>query len=89
MPAKLRHRTALIALIFLLHTLTAQSALAITVEVARKCGALADKAYPPRIPGNPAAGYLNGTSQDVRDYFTRCVAKEGKAPDAQAPKEAK
>jgi hypothetical protein len=89
MPAKLKHRTALITLIFVIHALTAQSALAITVEVARKCGALADKAYPPRIPGNPAAGYLNGTSQDVRDYFTKCVAKGGEVPDAQAPKETK
>jgi len=85
----LKHPTALIALIFLLHTLTAQSALAITAEVARKCGALADLAYPPREPGNPAAGHLNGTSQDVRDYFNKCVIDGGKVPDGQAPKETK
>jgi hypothetical protein len=85
MPAKLKHRTALVAMIFLSHTLTAQSVLAISAEVARKCGTLADKAYPPRVPGNPAAGHLNGTSQDVRDYFNKCLAKGGKVPDGQVP----
>ena len=85
----LKHRTALVALLILSHALTTQNALAITPEVARKCADLADKAYPPREPGNPAAGHLNGTSQDVQDYFNKCVANGGKAPDRQAPKEAK
>ena len=89
MPGQLKHRTALVALVILSHALTTQNALAITAEVARKCGDLADKAYPPRVPGNPAAGHLNGTSQDVQDYFNKCVANAGKAPDRQAPKEAK
>ena len=90
MPAKLKHyNTGLVALVVLSHALTAQSALAITAEVAKKCGDLADKAYPPRVPGNPAAGHLNGTSQDVQVYFTKCVANGGKAPDGQAPKETK
>ena len=89
MSAKLKHWTALVALIFLSHALVAQSALAVTAEVARKCGALSDKAYPPRVPGNPAAGHLNGTSQDVQVYFNKCVANGGKAPDGQVPKEAK
>ena len=85
----MKHRTALITLIFLLHALTAQSALAITAEVAKKCGGLTDKAYPPRVPGNPAAGHLNGTSQDVENYFNKCVANGGRVPDRQAPKETK
>ena len=89
MPAELKHQTALVTLIFLLHALTAQSALAITAEVAKKCGDLTDKAYPPRVPGNPAAGHLNGTSQDVENYFNKCVANGGKVPDGQAPKETK
>jgi len=86
-PAKLKHRTALVALIFLLHALAAQSALAITAEVAKKCRDLTDKAYPPRVPGNPAAGHLNGTSKDVESYFNKCVANGGKVPDSEAPKE--
>ena len=89
MPATLKHRTALVALIFLLHALMAQSASAITAEVAKKCSALTDKAYPPRVPGNPAAGHLNGTSQDVENYFNKCVANGGKVSDGQAPKETK
>jgi len=88
-PGQLKRRTTLVAIIILTHALTAQNALAITAEVARKCGALADKAYPPRVPGNPAAGHLNGTSQDVENYFNKCVANGGKAPDGQAPKGAK
>ena len=77
----------------------ARNASAITAEVAKKCGALADTAYPLRVPGNPAAGRTHGTAQDVRDYFNKCVAKEGnmqqQAPkeenheDSRAPKEAK
>ena len=89
MPGQLKRRTTLVAIIILTHALTAQNALAITAEVARKCGELADKAYPPRVPGNPAAGHLNGTSQDVENYFNKCVANGGKAPDGQAPKGAK
>jgi len=88
-PAKLKHPTALVALIFLSHASTAQSALAVTVEVARKCQALAAMAYPPRIPGNPAAGRLNGTSEDIRNYFNKCVANAGQVPNGQAPKETK
>jgi hypothetical protein len=84
-PAKLKHRTAVVALILLSQALTAQNALAVTAEVARKCGALVDKVYPPRMPGNPAAGHVNGTSQDVENYFNKCVANGGKVPDGQAP----
>lgn len=89
MPAKLKHRIALVALIFLSDASTAQSALAITVELAKKCRALTAMAYPPRVPGNPAAGRLNGTSEDVRDYFDKCVANGGQVPNGQAPKETK
>jgi hypothetical protein len=64
-PGQLKHWTTLVALIILSHALPAQTALAITAEVARKCGDLADKAYPPRVPGNPAAGHLNGTPRDA------------------------
>ena len=48
---------------------TAQNASAISAEVAKKCRALIDTAYPFRVPGNPAAGRTLGTAQDVRDYL--------------------
>jgi hypothetical protein len=77
MLTKLRYDTALLALVFLAHLPTTQGAIAITVELARKCGALTDKAYPLRVPGNPAAGREHGTAKDVRDYFNKCVANRG------------
>jgi hypothetical protein len=51
--------------------------MAITAELAKKCGALTDKAYPLRVPGNPAAGREYGTAKKVRDYFNKCVANGG------------
>ena len=77
MLTKLRYGTALLALVCLADLPTTQSATAITVELARKCGALTDKAYPLRVPGNPAAGREHGTAKDVRDYFNKCVANKG------------
>jgi hypothetical protein len=50
---------------------------AISVEVAKKCGTLANKAFPPRVPGNPAAGRANGSAEDVRKYFDNCVTNGG------------
>lgn len=82
MPAKLRYPATLIAAIGVACSLAAPSASAITAEVAKKCGALADKAFPLRVAGNPAAGRKNGTSTDFRDYFNKCVANGGNAPDA-------
>jgi len=64
------------------------SASAITAEVAKKCAALTAQAYPPREPGNPAAGSAKGTGQAERDYFSKCVANGGNVDDA-AGKEAK
>jgi hypothetical protein len=57
------------------------SASAITVEVAKKCQALTAKAYPPRVPGNPAAGSAKGTGRSERDYFNKCVANGGNMDD--------
>jgi hypothetical protein len=50
---------------------------AITLEVARKCNALATKEFPPREVGNPAAGSSKGTAQAQRDFFAKCVANGG------------
>jgi hypothetical protein len=77
MLTKLRYGTALLALVCLTHLPTTRSAIAITAELARKCGALTDKAYPLRMPGNPAAGREHGTAKEVRDYFNKCVANRG------------
>src|SRR5215510_8235995 len=54
---------------------------AVTAEVARKCAALAAKAYPPQVPGNPAAGLAKGRAQFKRDYFNKCVATGGNMDD--------
>jgi hypothetical protein len=57
---------------------------AITVEVAKACNVLTDKAFPPRQAGNPAAGSAKGTAQDQRAYFNKCVANGGKVDDSGA-----
>ena len=60
---------------------TSNRATAVTVEVAKKCEALTAKAYPPREPGNPAAGSAKGTGRNQQDYFNKCVANGGKMDD--------
>ena len=60
----------------------ATAASAITVEVAKTCQVLAEKAFPPRQVGNPAAGSTKGTAQDQRAYFSKCVANGGKVDDS-------
>jgi hypothetical protein len=63
---------------------TPERAAAVTVEVARKCQALTSAAYPPREPGNPAAGSAKGAGRDKYNYFKKCVANGGKMDDAGA-----
>jgi hypothetical protein len=60
---------------------------AVTVEVARKCQALTSKAFPPREPGNPAAGSAKGSGLDQQSYFKKCVANGGRADDATSKKD--
>jgi hypothetical protein len=59
-PSKLKYGTLPVTLICLSYLLTAQNASAVSVEIAKKCGALTDMAYPFRVPGNPAAGRTRG-----------------------------
>jgi hypothetical protein len=59
----------------------ATGASAITVEVAKACQVLTEKAFPPRQAGNPAAGSAKGSGQDQRAYFRKCVANGGKVED--------
>jgi hypothetical protein len=56
-------------------------ALAVSVEVAKKCDALTAKAYPPREPGNPAAGSDKGTGLEAQSYYQKCITNGGKAGD--------
>ncbi|HLH12817.1 MAG TPA: hypothetical protein VKV77_13200 [Methylovirgula sp.] len=48
-----------------------------SADIVKKCGALAAKAYPPRVPGNPAAGSAKGTAKAKQAYFKQCVANGG------------
>jgi hypothetical protein len=77
MPTKLSYGTVLLALVCLVHLPTILSATAVTAELAKRCRVLTDKAYPPSVPGNPAAGRENGTASEVRDYFNKCLANSG------------
>jgi hypothetical protein len=60
--------------------MTLNGASAITVEVAKKCDALVAAAFPPRVPGNPAAGSAKGSGLDEQTYFNKCVANGGRPP---------
>jgi hypothetical protein len=58
------------------------SALALTVEVAKKCSALTAKAYPQRETGNPAARGGGGTGPSQQSYFQKCVSNGGNEDSA-------
>jgi hypothetical protein len=74
----------LVCAAMLAHT---DDASAITVELARKCQALTSKAFPPREPGNPAAGSAKGSGLNQQNYFKRCVTNGGRVDDAPPKKE--
>jgi len=72
----------------LLATTFATPAAAVTAEVARACSSQLAKAFPPREPGNPAAGSTAGNAQDQRKFFANCVANGGHVapkPDTKPP----
>jgi hypothetical protein len=70
-----------VALICIAVGSTTSSASAVTVELARKCSALTAKAYPPREPGNPAAGSAKGNGKDAQAYYQKCLTNNGKVDD--------
>jgi hypothetical protein len=72
------------AIVFLSATtiLLPTDARAISVEVAKKCNALLAKQFPPRQPGNPAAGSAKGNGQAERDYFKKCADSGGNMDNA-------
>jgi hypothetical protein len=88
MFARVKFGSALIGLVCITVGCMTVGASAVTAEVAKKCAALTAKAYPPRVPGNPAAGLAEGTAQSKRDYFNKCVANGGNMDD-QVPKQEK
>lgn len=83
-----RNMSKLLGLACLLALAAPVTASAITAEVARTCDAAASKAFPPKQVGNPAAGSAKGSAKERRDYFSKCVANNGKVDDApgDAPK---
>jgi hypothetical protein len=76
------------ALLFVTAGSMTNSASAITVELAKKCGALTREAFPRRVIGNPAAGSAKGSGVDAQAYFNKCVKNGGKVDDG-GSKEAK
>ena len=81
MFASLKLCVARFALVCLAVGLISGSASAITVELAKKCNALTSLAFPPKVPGNPAAGSAKGSGKQMQDYFKKCVENEGKMPE--------
>jgi hypothetical protein len=71
-----------VALLSATTTLVPTDARAITVDVAKKCNALLAKQFPPRQPGNPAAGSAKGNGQAERDYFKKCADNGGNMDNA-------
>src|SRR5262249_17749632 len=61
MFARVKFGSALVGLVCIAVGCMNGAASAVTAEVAKKCAALTAKAYPPRAPGNPAAGLAKGT----------------------------
>jgi hypothetical protein len=62
---------------------------ATTAEVAKKCQALTNAKFPPRVPGNPAAGSAKGSGLEQQDYFKACVANGGQPPESDQQKNSK
>jgi hypothetical protein len=74
-------RVAMFALPLAAVGLAPTDASAVSVEIAKKCSSLVAKAFPPREPGNPAAGSSKGTAQDQRNYFNKCLTNGGNMDD--------
>ena len=85
MFTNLKFSTALVMLVFIAIASMTNSASAVTVEIAKKCNDLLAKAYPPREPGNPAAGSANGTAIAAQDYFNKCLTNGGNMDDHTPP----
>src|ERR1700689_289518 len=78
MFTSMRFAAVFLALNWFVDGPASRPAAAVTVEVARKCKVLTDAAFPPREPGNPAAGSAKGSGRAAQNYFEKCVANGGK-----------
>jgi hypothetical protein len=81
MPANLRSGSALAVLVCAAIGASASGTLAATADIAKKCEALTAQAYPPAVPGNPAAGAATGTGAAARKYYSDCVAHASAGPE--------
>ena len=54
-----------------------QQATPLSVDLAKKCDELTARAFPPREPGNPAAGSAKGSGADIQKYHAQCIANNG------------
>jgi len=81
MFTNLKIGSVLVALVCIAVGCMTGSASVVTAQLAKKCQALTAKAFPPLVPGNPAAGSAKGTGQSQRDYFNKCVANGGNMDD--------
>jgi hypothetical protein len=79
--SKVKSVSMSVALIGIAVGSTTSGASAVTAELARKCSALMAKAYPPREPGNPAAGSANGNGLAAQTYYQKCLTNNGKVDD--------
>lgn len=82
MYARMRFGGAILAVAGLAGLSTTEHASAIDAQLARICKALTTKQFPPREPGNPAAGSTKGSGRDQQAYFNKCVANNGKVDDS-------
>lgn len=82
----LKFGCTMLALACLALGLVPNAASAITAEVARKCQVLTTAQFPPRLPGNPAAGSAKGSGRAQIDFYNKCVANGGKPDDSATPK---
>jgi hypothetical protein len=73
-----KFKVAFVGFVFVASATMAETAFAVSVEVAKKCDALTAQAFPPRVVGNPAAGSAKGSGREERAYYKKCVSNNGK-----------
>ncbi len=78
MSARFYRAFGIFVFVVLLSSLPMDRSFAISVELARKCQALTDKQFPPRVVGNPAAGSAKGSGLEQQAFFKKCIANGGK-----------
>jgi hypothetical protein len=75
----MRTHIAAVALMLVTMAFASEPAGAIDAELAKKCRAMAIKAYPPQ-----PAGSKSRHAEAERAYFRNCVARGGNMPDGPA-----